>query len=70
MSLAFSTNNLFLLPALSDKAEYVNKALENKTLSLLKDQVRHWIERARAIAETSACVLEGPGNPDGGVISY
>lgn len=62
-SLAFSTNNLFLLPALSGIAKYVNKALENGKLPLLRDQVRHWIERARAIVETSAYVLKGPGNP-------
>nr|XP_048306747.1 gasdermin-B isoform X3 [Myodes glareolus] len=51
------------LIALSGIAKCVNKALENGELLLLRDQVRHWIERTRAIVETSACVLKGPGNP-------
>lgn len=40
--LPFSTNNLlFLLPELSEKGKYVTEALENGTLSSLRDQVRH-----------------------------
>lgn len=41
----------------------MTEALENGKLCVLRDQVRHWIERVRAIVVTKACVLKGPRNP-------